>query len=170
MKFTKRRRSRTVVLNEAIWNLLARLVPDEAIRLYRIQENWSAIATDRIAAHTWPVLVRRERLFIDVANNQWLHEFGYFRIPLLERLHSIVQNNKIEELRTRIGEVPPMANRNSMGPEPQMRIQESRMDTEPPRTTVEALMAIKDPELRDSMAAARLVLGRPKSYWPRDGD
>jgi len=95
-------------------------------------------------------------LVLHVHDNQWLHELGYLRQALLERLHDQLPTVDVESIEMRIGRIP--ATTDTGGPVPD-RPMPAPLSLNPPAETLAALNHIDDHELREAIAAARYALG-----------
>lgn len=145
-------------LESTVYKQLRRHVPADAIRLERLRAQWPALVTPRIARRTWPQALQRGRLTVHVHDNQWLHELGYLRQAILQRLQELVASTEVREIELRLGAVPervepPAPERPAPFPAPLSR--------ELPSETVEAIDRVSDPELRAAILAAREAFGRP---------
>jgi hypothetical protein len=158
----KSRRRGRIDLVEAVWSIVNRLVPEEALRLERLRGNWHEIATPRVAERTWPALIRQSKLFIDVSDNQWMHELHYGKQSLLARIQTICPQARISELKLALGPVPSLRHRPGINLDPPQATppQPPPLSPNPPEETMQALMQISDPELRQIMANSRLALGK----------
>ncbi|MBK7826677.1 MAG: DUF721 domain-containing protein [Nannocystis sp.] len=147
----------------ALWELVRRHVGDDTIRLMQVRELWPRIAGPggaALEAHSWPASVSGDLLTLNVHDSQWLHELTYLRQDLLRRLGELAPGIRLRSLRVRLGEVPPLAIRRP--PETQLPppLPAPRFSPEPDEETRRALDAVADPELKQLIAGARIMLGR----------
>lgn len=161
----KGKRSGRVDLAKVVWRLVGRHVPDEALRLIRVRDAWDRVAGDRLSAVTWPFIVRKQRLVIHVRDGQWRHELTYLREALLERIREGCPEAAITELDFRLGPVDRSGHTLSAAydaaDESAAVARPPILQADPPPETLSALSSVNDSELRDAMAMARYVLGRP---------
>lgn len=155
------RRAAPEKLAEAIWAVVRQHVAADTITLLHIRDVWPRVAGDNLEAKTWPAAVHAETLVVHVHDNQWLHELTYMRQDLLQRLQALVPAARLTGLRLRLGEVPPLAQRRlpDAAPPPPKLIP-ARLSPEPDAATRAALDAVGDPELKQILAGARVMLGR----------
>lgn len=133
-----------------------KIVPPDLLELTRVRAVWPEVTEGRLHAMAWPAALRNGVLWVHVLDNQWLHELTYLRHDLLARIRGRCPAARIEDLRLRVGEVhvpedPP--------PPPETPPPPSLAD-EPSRETWEALSAIEDPSLRQTIANTRMALSK----------
>lgn len=146
-------------ISAAIWAVVRDHVAVDTIRLLHVQDAWRNIAGPQLAARTWPTAISGDLLVIHVHDSQWLHELTYMRQDLLQRLATQLPNAAIKALRLRLGEVPPVTRR----PAPELgppRLPPPQFSPEPDAATRAALETVTDPELKQIIAGARVMLGR----------
>lgn len=135
---------------------ISRAVPSDRLRITRVQIEWPALVDERLAEVTWPHAISGEHLTVLVADNQWLHEFGYVRADVLARIEARFGRMGIRSVRARVGRIPP--------PMPVVRPERIEappaLSAEPAQETVGALRTIEDKTLRMAAATARLALAR----------
>ncbi len=144
-----------------MWALVRRHVDANKIRLMQVRAVWPKIAGSALEAHTWPMGVAGEQLIVHVHDSQWLHELTYLRQDLVRRLATLAPTTALHSLRLRLGPVPPLADRCSEEPELPPPLPPPRLSPEPDEATHQALNAVRDPELKQLIAGARIMLGRP---------
>jgi hypothetical protein len=164
----RRRRARQarrgrVQLAALVEEVLQQHVPEEVKRLSRLRNLWIQLLPASFADHVWPMLVSGGRLLVHVHDSQWLHEMTYWRQEVLSRLRAAWPEMGIELIEAYVGPLPPILDRRPPPPaEPPPMRRPSALDSEVPPETLEALNAIRDPQLREALARARLMLGRPR--------
>lgn len=135
---------------------IARAVPNDRLRITRVQIEWPILIDEPLAEVTWPHTISAQHLTVLVADNQWLHEFGYVRADVLARVETRFPGLGIRSIRTRVGKIPP--------PPPVVRPETIRppppLSAEPDTETVVALRKIEDQTLRMAAATARRALAR----------
>ncbi len=165
--------ARPEVVRILVDKVLDRQIPRTRRRLIKVQDAWPDIVPARVADRTMPRWIERDTLVIVVHDNQWLHELRYMRQAMLDRLQQRLPDLGIHAIELRLarrrpgapGVAPPPGSR----PDPSMQEDPSELPDEPWRPplpespsedVLEALNSVKDPALRDQLAATRLVLGR----------
>lgn len=142
---------------------IARHVPSELARLTRIRNLWLELFPASFADHVWPMLVQGGRLIVHVHDSQWLHEMVYWRQDVLTKLRAAWPECEIEIVDGYVGELPPLHERRLTEPPAPVPVDRSPvLEPEVPSETIEALHAIRDPQLRETLARARMMLGRPR--------
>lgn len=143
-----------------MWDLVRRHVGAETIRLMQVRDAWPRVAGPHLEAHAWPAAIAGDTLIVHVHDSQWLHELTYLRQDLLRRLQTLAPAAELGALRLRLGEVLPVALR----PQPEAiratPLPPPRLSPEPDEATRRALDAVHDPELKQILAGARIMLGR----------
>lgn len=159
----KQARRGRIELAAVVEEVLQRHVPDEVQRLSRARNLWIQLFPTSFADHVWPMLVQGGRLVVHVHDSQWLHEMTYWRQEVLSRLRAAWPEGKLEIIEAFVGPLPPLSERR---PPPPVEIQAPRrepvLDAEVPPETLDALNAVQDPQLREALARARLMLGQAR--------
>ena len=143
-----------------LWDLVRRHVGPDTIRLMQVRDVWPRVAGPNLEAHTWPTAVTGETLVVHVHDSQWLHELQYMRQDLLRRLHALAPAAALRLLKLRLGEVPPVSQRRAQETSHPAPLPPPRLSPEPDEATRRALDAVLDPELKQILAGARIMLGR----------
>jgi predicted nucleic acid-binding Zn ribbon protein len=157
------KRRGAVELESVLREVIERHVPTELQRLTRARNLWLELLPPGFADHVWPMLVQGGRLIVHVHDSQWLHEMTYWRQDVLAKLRAAWPDGGIEIVEGFVGELPPLRERRlPVPPEPEVVDRTPVLDAEVPTETVDALNAIRDPELRDVLAQARVTLGKPR--------
>jgi hypothetical protein len=145
-------------LAEAIWTLVRTIVPDHVIRLIEIRAAWDRLNLPWLRGRAFPVAVHRDELVIAVEDSQYHHELMYSRHELLHKLQELAPKSGLSRLRFRLGSVP------AAGPPPppptRPALPGPPLPAEPDAATCQAMQAVVDPELRQAIAGARVMLGR----------
>ena len=66
---------------------------------------WSSAVGKRAARHTRPVSLKKSRLVVNVDGSGWLYELTLKKRDILKRLEGRLKDQKVKEIRFRIGEV-----------------------------------------------------------------
>jgi hypothetical protein len=152
-----------VDLESIVREVIEHHVPTELQRLTRVRNLWLELLPLGFADHVWPMLVQGSRLIVHVHDSQWLHEMTYWRQDVLAKLRAAWPEGGIEIVEGYVGELPPLRERRLPAPPQQHDVERAPvLDADVPSETIEALNAIRDPELRDILARARLTLGKTK--------
>ncbi|PCC75117.1 Protein of unknown function [Nannocystis exedens] len=145
-------------LADAVWKLVKTIVPDHMIRLVHVRAAWERMGMPWLRGRAYPLAVVRDEVIVVVEDSQYHHELMYSRDDLLHKLQQLAPEARLTGLRFRLGAVPPPGPRNpaqpakAPGPPP--------MTAEPSEATSRALSSVADPELRQAIAGARVMLGR----------
>lgn len=144
-------------LADAIWRLIKTIVPEYAIRLMHARDAWERLNLPWLRGRAYPLAVIRDELIIVVEDSQYHHELMYSRHELLHKLQELAPAARLERLRFRLGPVPlPLPPVTA----PVRVIPPPSMSAEPGEPTCRALAEVDDPELRQAIAGARVMLGR----------
>jgi hypothetical protein len=159
----KQKRQGRVQIAAVVGEVLQRHVPDEVQRLSRLRNLWIELFPTSFADHVWPMLVQGGRLVVHVHDSQWLHEMTYWRQEVLTRLRAIEPELGIEIIEAFVGPLPPLLERRPPPPPEYVRPRrEAALEPEIPPETRDALNSIRDPQLREALAQARWMMGRPR--------
>lgn len=145
-------------LADAVWQLLRTIVPDHVIRLSHAQAAWDRMNLPWLRGRAFPVAVFKDELVIAVEDSQYHHELMYSRHELLSKLQDLAPDAGLARLRFRLGPVP-APKKQAAPPPPPVRLRPS-LPPEPAAATRQALQEVADPELRQAIAGARVMLGR----------
>ncbi|MFO7562903.1 MAG: DciA family protein [Enhygromyxa sp.] len=159
----KPKRRGRIELATVVEEVLQRHVPEEVQRLSRVRNSWIELFPTSFADHVWPMLVQGGRLVVHVHDSQWLHEMTYWRQEVLSRLRDTEPPLGIEIIEAYTGPLPPLSERRPPPPPEVPPVHhEPVLDPEIPSETLDALKAIQDPKLREALAQARWMMGRPR--------
>lgn len=145
-------------VGEAVWKLVRSIVPDHLIRLMHVRDAWERLNLPWLRGRAYPLAVIRDELIVVVEDSQYHHELMYSRDDLLHKLQQLAPEAKLGRLRFRLGPVPPPSPRPVAPPAPVLP--RPRLPAEPGAVTCRALDEVADPELRQAIAGARVMLGR----------
>lgn len=144
-------------LADAVWRLVKTIVPDHLIRLMHVQAAWERMNLPWLRGHAYPLAVVRDELIVVVGDSQYHHELMYSRDELLHKLQQLAPAARLGRLRFRLGAVPTPSPRPAAAPPTPPP---PSMTAEPGAVTCRALDDVVDPELRQAIAGARVMLGR----------
>ncbi|MCA9657786.1 MAG: DUF721 domain-containing protein [Myxococcales bacterium] len=152
-------------IDDAMWRLVRGYVPADKIRLVLLRNVWAQVAGEGLAKRAWPEAVSGHEAIIAVHDSQWLHELTYMRQALVRRIRELAPNTDLTSVRLRLArrERPPPP---PVEPPVIMPERAPPLPAEPSRETAEAIHAVDDPELREAIAAARIVLSWPPPRYP----
>ncbi len=148
-------------LADAVWQLVRTIVPDHLIRLTHARAAWDRLNLPWLRGRAYPVAVFKDELVIAVEDSQYHHELMYSRHELLGKLQDLAPEAGLARLRFRLGPVPAPAPRPTAVAPARPEPVGPRLAPEPPPATAQVLQAVADPELRQAIAGARVMLGRP---------
>ncbi|KIG15987.1 hypothetical protein DB30_05041 [Enhygromyxa salina] len=161
----KRRRPKRrgrIDLGAVVKEVIERHVPTEVQRLSRLRNLWIELFPVGFADNVWPMLVQGGRLIVHVHDSQWLHEMTYWRQDVMAKLRVAWPDSEIELIDGYVGELPPLSERRPPPPPEPVPVDRTPvLEAEVPNETVDALNAIDDPQLREILAQARMMLGKP---------
>ena len=69
------------------------------IEAYRVFSQWSQIVGEKLAAHTRPVRVSRDVLYIEVDDHLWLAQLKYMKTDMLKRLDRAIKPGLFKDLK-----------------------------------------------------------------------
>lgn len=157
------KRRGAVDLATVVTEVIERHVPTEVQRLSKLRNLWLELFPASFADHVWPMLVQGGRLIVHVHDSQWLHEMTYWRQDVLTKLRAAWPENGIELVEGYVGALPPLHERRPPAPPELPPVDRTPvLDAEVPDETIDALNAIEDPQLREILAQARMMLGKPR--------
>ncbi|TPV95565.1 MAG: DUF721 domain-containing protein [Myxococcales bacterium FL481] len=152
-------------VKQLVWGLLRSRMGGRDYAVAKLRARWTEITRPAggMAPICWPARIDGHTLVLDVVNSQWLHELRYYENDLVARTCSACPDLEIERLAFQVSrrDIPgaPQSPVPSAAASPRPGV----LASEPPRETVDALLAVRDPELRGALASARVVLGRTRS-------
>ncbi|MBZ5710287.1 DciA family protein [Nannocystis pusilla] len=145
-------------LADAVWGLVKSIVPDHLIRLVHVRAAWERLNMPWLRGRAYPLAVVKDEVIVVVEDSQYHHELMYSRDELLHKLQQLAPDARLGRLRFRLGVVPPAGPRPAALPAPPSG--PPPMSAEPSDGTSRALADVVDPELRQAIAGARVLLGR----------
>lgn len=86
---------------------LKRLDLEGPLRSHLVTYRWREIVGEPLASQTHPRLVRNRILFLDVSHPAWMQQLQFVKSQLVERINAYFKEPLIEEIRFRLGEIPP---------------------------------------------------------------
>ena len=69
------------------------------IEAYRIFGQWEAIVGPRIAAHTRPVRVTGQVLYVEVDDHLWFAQLKYMKTDMLQRIERAIKKGIFKDLK-----------------------------------------------------------------------
>ncbi len=92
-------------IGEILAQLMARRGFARVLSAEAFDSAWRAAAGETLAAFTRPGAVRRGKLEVTVANSTLVQELSFQKSRLLKSLAELLPDEKIEDLRFRVGSV-----------------------------------------------------------------
>ena len=80
---------------------------DVPLKSYSIWGAWKEIVGDSVALQTQPRAIRNRILFIDVSHPTWMQQLQFFKPTLLEKINAFLREPYIQDIRFRLGKIPP---------------------------------------------------------------
>ena len=71
----------------------------EDIEAYRIFGQWEEIVGPRIAAHTRPVRVTGQVLYVEVDDHLWFAQLKYMKTDMLQRIERAIKKGVFKDLK-----------------------------------------------------------------------
>ncbi|HET6369948.1 MAG TPA: DUF721 domain-containing protein [Nitrospiria bacterium] len=72
----------------------------------RLQSQWLDLVGPQIAAHSYPLEIRRDTLTVVVDSPVWSQELSLLKEELIRRVNSLQKRPFLRQIRFRIGEIP----------------------------------------------------------------
>ncbi|MCX6354034.1 MAG: DUF721 domain-containing protein [Candidatus Aureabacteria bacterium] len=95
-----------VRIGDVMESVLRKLGLERRVREAKISQEWARIVGAKIAQHSKPVTVKGRVLFVNVDSSVWLSELRqFFKEKMLEQLHRELGEERIQDIRFRIGEI-----------------------------------------------------------------
>ncbi len=113
----------------------------------RLQQQWTELAGEPIASHTWPVHIRFKKLYLLVRNSIWLQQLTYLKPTLMAKLNEQAGGELVADIAFRVGEIPVRAD--SAPPVSMQTLSRSSLPL--PDDAVQHLSAVQDPDLRQRL-------------------
>ncbi|MDC0722966.1 DciA family protein [Nannocystis bainbridge] len=145
-------------LADAVWRLVKTIVPDHMVRLVYVRAAWERLNMPWLRGRAYPLAVVRDEVIVVVEDSQYHHELMYSRDQLLGKLQQLAPEARLGGLRFRLGAVPTPSPRPLALPA--AALAPPTMTAEPSDATSRAMSDVSDPELRQAIAGARILLGR----------
>ena len=159
-KRAKRRRNHGAAIQAGslAWDTIGFRLSRPRIRMVRLRLVWDEIAPGAAGTNLWPHSMKDDELVLLASSSQWLHELTYLQDDLLRRIQERCPEAEVSRIRARVGQIqrprlrplpplPPRARGNVLAPEPSP-------------DTLDAIEGVRDPDLRQAIASARLALSR----------
>jgi hypothetical protein len=91
---------------QRVGSILKRFIGDYGLEtglaLTKIKKQWTQLAGQTLASHTFPDVIKGRTIFITVETPQWMHHLSFYRQEIVEKLKPY----KIDEVRFRLGKLP----------------------------------------------------------------
>jgi len=80
---------------------------DVPLKSYSILAAWKEIVGESIALQTQPRAIRNRILFVDVSHPTWMQQLQFLKTTLLEKVNDFLGEPHIQDIRFRLGKIPP---------------------------------------------------------------
>jgi predicted nucleic acid-binding Zn ribbon protein len=95
---------------ESLASALPALIRDKGwekqIDLYSIFTDWGKIVDATTAAHTRPLKIVREILWVAVDNSSWVHQLRFEKLSILEQVNAVLKLSRIKDIKFTVAEKP----------------------------------------------------------------
>jgi hypothetical protein len=116
---------------------------------------WKQAVGEVFARQTCPSSIVKGVLQVSVSNSNWLHELNFMRAAIMERLHDLLPDMPITDIRFRVAHVPSAPDPADADPLPALNISEQQ--------SIRAQTGcIGDEDVRQAMEAAMTAYARNK--------
>jgi hypothetical protein len=148
---TMRRRYRPAKL-EKMGDILQKVLKKHQIPLktadHELQKTWLDAVGPKIAAFTRPDAIKRNVLFVKVANSVWMQQIHFLKQDILEKINRANEKNPIRNIFFSLGEAAvPIAD--AKRPQAPARDDVSALKSRDKKIIEKSVAAIADAELRD---------------------
>ena len=118
----------------------------------RLRDVWVQAVGPKIAAQTQPDALKRNVLFVKVANSAWIQSLHFMKEDIINKFNTLHQNNPVKDISFAIGEIsPPAAEKKDplfiAGEMPALKTRDKKM-------IERSLATVADEELRDILKRA----------------
>jgi hypothetical protein len=126
---------------------------------FQLQQRWTQIAGEQVAAHSQPDQIRFRKLYLLVDNSVWLQQLMFLKPTLIDKINAIAGHQSIVDIVLRVGELKPKERRvgEGTGSAAQERISPAppldQARSQPAADNPDCTAAIKDPDLREKLSA-----------------
>ncbi len=93
---------------ESLASALPGLIKDKGwekqIDLYSLFTKWGKIVDTTMAAHTRPLKIVREILWVAVDNSSWVHQLRFEKLRILEQVNAVLKLSRIKDIKFTVAE------------------------------------------------------------------
>ncbi len=82
----------------------------DKMRRYAIWDRWADLVGSEVAAHARPARWQGKVLIVRVEHPAWIHELGFLKPQMMEKLTMALPNIAIKDIRFEVGQLPPAPN------------------------------------------------------------
>jgi len=86
-------------LSGVLGRVLARLGLDRTMRGWRAVDEWPRLVGPRLASHTRATTFRDGTLHVEVEGSAWMHELGFLKRDLIQRIHQHLGSDEVRDVR-----------------------------------------------------------------------
>jgi Uncharacterized protein conserved in bacteria len=115
--------------------------------------HWKKIVGEKIAAHTRPLSVQRDLLFVAVSNPVWAHHLSMMKQDIISKINSFIGDYLIKDIRFQAGYLKDNQNEENTSQEQKnsIKLHNIRLDESEQKTIQDIVSAVKDDELRQKL-------------------
>ena len=112
-----------------------------------LQKIWLEVVGPKTAAYTRPDAIKRDILFVKVANSVWMQQLHFLKQDILEKINREYKNNPIKNIFFSIDEMAASVMKKDNPPSPDREI--SVLKSRDKKIIEKSIASITDEELRD---------------------
>jgi hypothetical protein len=120
---------------------------DVPLKAHAIWAAWEEIVGESVALHAQPRSIHNRILFINVSHSTWIQQLQFLKSTLIEKINSYLGEPLIEEIRFKLGKIPPPA----LAPPKTNLGQTEDLDKKTLRRIDDILQGIDDEEVRKGL-------------------
>lgn len=120
---------------------------DGQLKAYSLWGSWTEIVGKSIASQARPRVIRNRILFVDVSHPTWIQQLQFLKSTLLEKINTFLGEPSIQDIRFRLGKIPPLPSPSST----EESWQEEKLDEETSKRIEDLLQKITDSEARKTL-------------------
>ena len=113
----------------------------------QLQKIWFEVVGPKIAAYTRPDAIKRDILFVKVANSVWMQQLHFLKQDILEKINREYKNNPIKNISFSIDEMAASVMKKDNPPSPDR--ESSVLKSRDKKIIEKSVASVTDEELRD---------------------
>jgi hypothetical protein len=118
----------------------------------QLQEFWSQAVGPRISAQTQADSIKRDSLFVKVANSAWMQQLHFLKQDILDKFNQLRSKDPVRNIYFAIGEIPSAAKAEKGQIDPPVGL--PPLKTRDRKMIDKSLAAVADEELREILRRA----------------